>query len=73
MNKKTKKYVIKYTLEFFVIVLGISFSFLVQNIRKEKELDQKRELILSNLLNELESNQTYITKKRMIFFESVIM
>ena len=68
MNKKTKKYVIKYTLEFFVIVLGISFSFLVQNIRKEKELDQKRELILSNLLNELESNQTYITKKKDDFY-----
>ena len=64
MNKRTKKYFIKYTLEFFVIVLGISFSFLVQNIRKEKELDLKTELIIRNLLNELESNQAYITNKK---------
>lgn len=64
MNKRTKKYFIKYTLEFFVIVLGISFSFLVQDIRKEKELDLKRELIIRNLLNELESNQPYITNKK---------
>ena len=64
MNKRTKKYFTKYTLEFFVIVLGISVSFLVQNIRKEKELDLKRELIIRNLLNELESNQVYIIKKK---------
>ena len=68
MNKRTKKYVIKYTLEFFVIVLGISVSFLVQNIRKEKELDLKRELIIRNLLNELESNNEYITKTKDNFF-----
>jgi hypothetical protein len=68
MNKRTRKYFIKYTLEFFVIVLGISVSFLVQNVRKEKELDLKRELIIRNLLIELESNQAYITKKKDDFF-----
>lgn len=59
-NKKIKTYFIKYTLEFFVIVLGISFSFLVQNYRNEIQTDSKRELIINNLLSELESNHTYI-------------
>ena len=62
MNKKLKKYFIKYTLEFFVIVLGISFSFFVQNVRQEKEIDSKRELIMMNLLEELKSNEAYLAK-----------
>ena len=62
MNKKLKKYFIKYTLEFFVIVLGISFSFFVQNVRQEKEIDSKRELIMMNLLEELKSNEAYLSK-----------
>ena len=60
MNKRLKKYFIKYTLEFFVIVLGISFSFFVQNVRQEKEIDSKRELITMNLLEELEKILKYI-------------
>ena len=67
MNNTVRKYFIKYTLEFIVIVLGISFSFLVQNIRKERELDSKRELIFKSLLSELESNQSYITSRKKAF------
>ncbi len=67
MKNKTKKYFIKYSLEFFVIVLGITFSFFLQNVRQEKELDSKRQLIISNLLDELESNQNYITKRKSEF------
>ena len=67
MNKTVKNYFIRYTLEFFVIVLGISFSFLVQNIREETELDSKRELIFKSLHNELESNQSYITSRKKAF------
>jgi hypothetical protein len=67
MNKTVKNYFIRYTLEFFVIVLGISFSFLVQNIREETELDSKRELIFKSLLSELESNQSYITSRKKAF------
>jgi len=67
MNKTVKNYFIRYTLEFFVIVLGISFSFLVQNIREEIELDSKRELIFKSLLSELESNQSYITSRKKAF------
>ena len=64
MNKTVKNYFIRYTLEFFVIVLGISFSFLVQNIREEKELDSNRQLIFKSLLGELESNESYIISRK---------
>ena len=67
MKNKTKKYFIKYSLEFFVIVLGITFSFFVQNVRQEKEIDSKRQLIISNLLDELESNQNYISERKSEF------
>ena len=66
-RKKIKKNFIKYTLEFFVIVMGISFSFFVQNIRNDIQIDTKRELIIDNLLSELESNQTYIDKTKRDF------
>ena len=46
-----KKYFIKYTLEFFVIVMGITFSFFVQNIRNDIQIDTKRALIIDNLLS----------------------
>ena len=62
-----KKYFIKYTLEFFVIVMGITFSFFVQNIRNDNEIDKKRELIIDNLLTELESNRIYIDKAKLDF------
>ena len=67
MNNTVRKYFIKYTLEFIVIVLGISFSFLVQNIREETELDSNRQLIFKSLLSELESNQSYIISKQKAF------
>ena len=62
-----KKYFIKYTLEFFVIVMGITFSFFVQNIRNDIQIDTKRALIIDNLLSELESNQAYIDKTKLNF------
>jgi hypothetical protein len=67
MNNTVRKYFIKYTLEFIVIVLGISFSFLVQNIREETELDSNRQLIFKSLLSELESNESYITSRKKAF------
>ena len=62
-----KKYFIKYSLEFFVIVMGITFSFFLQNIRNDIEIDTKRELIIDNLLSELESDQAYIEKTKQDF------
>lgn len=62
-----KKYLIRYTLEFFVIVLGISFSFFVQNIRKNIETDSKKELIIRNLLSEIESNEKYLADSKIAY------
>jgi hypothetical protein len=62
-----KKYFIKYSLEFFVIVIGVTFSFFLQNIRNDIEIDTKRELIIDNLLSELESDQAYIEKTKQDF------
>ena len=62
-----KKYFIKYTLEFFVIVMGITFSFFVQNIRNDIQIDTKRALIIDNLSSELQSNQAYIDKTELKF------
>ena len=66
-SKKIKKYFTKYVLEFFVIVMGITFSFFVQNIRNDIQIDTKRELIIDNLLSELESNQAYIDDKKQVY------
>ena len=62
-----KKYFIKYTLEFFVIVMGITFSFFVQNIRNDIQIDTKRALIIDNLSSELQSNQAYIDETELKF------
>lgn len=62
-----KKYFIKYSLEFFVIVMGVTFSFFLQNIRNDIEINTKRELIIDNLLSELESDQAYIEKTKQDF------
>ena len=62
-----KKYFIKYSLEFFVIVMGVTFSFFLQNIRNDIEIDTKRELIIDNILSELESDQAYIEKTKQDF------
>jgi hypothetical protein len=62
-----KKYFIKYSLEFFVIVIGVTFSFFLQNIRNDIEINTKRELIIDNLLSELESDQAYIEKTKQDF------
>ena len=48
-----KKQIIKYSLEFIVIVVGISASFFVENIREEIEKDSKRILIKTSLLEEI--------------------
>ena len=62
-----KKYFIKYSLEFFVIVMGVTFSFFLQNIRNDIEIDTNRELIIDNLLRELETDQAYIEKTKQDF------
>ena len=51
-----KKLVLKYSIEFFVIVFSISVSFFVENLREKNEKDALRVLIKQSLLEELEIN-----------------
>ena len=51
-----KKLVLKYSIEFFVIVFSISVSFFVENLRERNEKNALRVLIKQSLLEELEIN-----------------
>ena len=66
-----KKILIKYSIEFFVIVISISVSFFVENIREDLEKDSRRVVVLSNLLNELESNKSYVDFRKKVFSENL--
>ena len=63
-----KKLIIKYSIEFFVIVFSISVSFFVENIREEIEKDKKRTLIKTSLLQEIKGFEKAL-KGRIVAFE----
>ena len=50
-----KKLIIKYSIEFFVIVFSISVSFFVENLREELEKNEIRRNIKKSLLQEINS------------------
>lgn len=54
-----KKLIIKYAIEFFVIVFGISVSFFVENYRESIDQNKKRETTIKSIINELEFNDDY--------------
>ena len=56
MNKKTKKYLLKYTLEFFVIFLGISLSFMINSWNEAKKDEVLEIKYLKSLKEEYISN-----------------
>ena len=56
MNKKTKKYLLKYTLEFFVIFLGISLSFMINSWNEAKKDEILEIKYLKSLKEEYISN-----------------
>jgi len=64
-----KKLLIKYSIEFFVIVFSISVSFFVENLREENEKDKLRLLVKQSLLEELKSGNDFL-KFREIAFNS---
>lgn len=66
-----KKLLIKYSIEFFVIVISISVSFFVENVREDLEKDSRRIVVLSNLLNELESNKSYVDFHKKVLSENL--
>lgn len=54
-----RKLIIKYGIEFFVIVFGISVSFFVENYRESIDQNKKRETTIKSIINELEFNDDY--------------
>ena len=58
-----KKYIIKYTFEFIVIVLGISVSFLLEDARQKKELKYLSQDLVVNLLNEVSEIESYLKER----------
>ena len=59
-----KKFAIKYSIEFIVIVFGISISFFLENIRIERENENKEKLVKLNLLNELINSGEYLNSRK---------
>ncbi len=66
-----KKYLIKYSLEFLVIVLGISISFWLNQITVEGEIKQQRSRLLENLLLEVEEIEKYCADRLKIWNQDV--
>ena len=71
MNKKVKKYILKYTLEFLVIVLGISISFWLNELSVEKNENRERLKVLNNIKTEIKDIQKY-TGNRMKYWQDDI-
>jgi len=66
--KMRNKLLIKYSLEFLVIVLGVSVSFYFSVLSKERELNLTSINIQQNLLNELIETEKYIKEREVAFF-----
>ena len=58
-----KKTFYKYIFEFIVIVFGISISFFLENLRVERENENKEKLVKLNLLNELSNSDDYLDSR----------
>ena len=67
MNTKAKKYLLKYSLEFLVIVMGISVSFWLNQVSVEKNENKERVKILTQLKTEIEDIKKY-TNDRMKYY-----
>ena len=66
-----KKLIIKYSIEFFVIVFGISVSFFVENIREENENDNQRIIVKQSLIEELKSAEEFLKYRQSAFEEDL--
>tara|TARA_B110000967_G_C18675162_1_gene455131 strand:- start:95 stop:787 length:693 start_codon:yes stop_codon:yes gene_type:complete len=66
-----KKLIIKYSIEFFVIVFSISVSFFVENLREENEKDNQRIIVKQSLIQELKSAEAYLRYRNRAFEEDL--
>ena len=55
-----KKYFLKYTFEIIVIVMGISISFFIEDIRQKNELKHLTKDLRNNLLSEIYQIENYL-------------
>ena len=62
-----KKYLIKYSLEFLVIVMGISVSFYLEVIRVANELKTLSVDLKQNLLDEIREIEIYMIERELAF------
>ena len=62
-----KKYLIKYSLEFLVIVMGISVSFYLEEIRVANELKTLSVDLKQNLLDEISEIEIYMNERELAF------
>jgi hypothetical protein len=63
MNKKVKKNIVKYTLEFFVIVLGISISFWINEWNSLRNVKKLERAYLININTEFKDNKIQFDKR----------
>ena len=63
-----KKLLTKYSLEFLVIVLGVSVSFYFSELSKANDLKDSSINIQQNLLNEVIEIEKYVIEREDAFF-----
>ena len=74
MNKKVKKYLLKYSLEFLVIVMGISVSFWLSNYQESVDNAEKEIQVYNDLFNGISSLDMGIKERTFAFkFDSDII
>ena len=59
-----KKYLIKYSLEFIVIVLGITISYWINDIQVQNQESDKEKVILNSILSDIELIEGYINDRK---------
>ena len=59
-----KKYLIKYSLEFLIIVLGITVSFWISQISNSKEFENQKWKIINNLQIEIDQIYNYCLERK---------
>ena len=67
MNKKVKKYLLKYFLEFLVIVMGISVSFRLSNYQESADDAEKEIQVYNDLFNGISSLDSTIKNRTFAF------
>ena len=65
--KYSKKYLLRYSIEFLVIVLGITFSFYLEEKRSNQELRTLSKDLKENLLDEVYEIEKYMTEREVAF------